>query len=110
MCLFELLECLLVTKVHYYRFLLCLTVLGLSATLSSALCFDHKKAGGMSKTIRKKKVKASEASPKSNVLMISKIQKALNKRMRGAVITYRRSGIKMAFEGAIRKAVKRFIK
>ncbi len=86
-----------------------MAILGISATITGAVCFDHKKVSIIDIKGIKKKVKAVESSPRPH-LMISKIQKALNKRMRGAVITYRRSGLKLAFEGAIRKAVKRFIK
>jgi hypothetical protein len=107
-CLFELLECLLSTRQDHYLYLVALSILGLGATMASAVGFDHKLSHKVlvGDDVALDGMKGA-GSPSMGGKMLKRARKAVSRRIRGTVVSYRRGGVQAALVGVIRRAMKR---
>ena len=87
--------------------------MGLGATITSAVAFDHKLYHKLLvDDLSHFKEDSFKGSSSPSMVskggkMLSKARKAVSRRMRGTVVSYRRGGVRAAMEGVIRRTLKR---
>jgi hypothetical protein len=86
--------------------------LGLGATIASAVAFDHKlyqKVVDDLAHFREDNLKgaSSPSMVSKGGKILTKAKKAVSRRIRGTMVSYRRGGLRAAMEGVIRRTMKR---
>jgi hypothetical protein len=87
--------------------------LGLGATIASAVAFDHKLYHKVVDDLAHFKEDSplkgatSPSMASKGGKMLIKARKAVSRRIRGTMVSYRRGGLRAAMEGVIRRTMKR---
>ena len=84
--------------------------MGLGATIASAVAFDHKLSHKVLVDDPVQDCLKGSGSPSMTSKggkMLNRARKAVSRRIRGTVVSYRRGGVQAAIEGVIRRAMKR---
>ena len=84
-----------------------LSILGLGATIASAVAFDHKLSHKVVGDVSALDGMKGAGSPSMGGKMLKRARKAVSRRIRGTVVSYRRGGVQAALVGVIKRAMKR---